>query len=63
VGTRVARVRTLGATSLFDGVTVGLVGAQKGCNGMLGRNSLALGTGPGDSLMLVASQTAAVRVP
>jgi hypothetical protein len=52
VGTRVVGVRTVGAASPFDGVTVGLGGVQTGCEGVVGRKSLTLGTGPIDVSML-----------
>jgi hypothetical protein len=54
VGACVAGVCARGATSPLDGVTVGLDGVQTDCEGVLGRNSLALGTGPIDSSSLVA---------
>ena len=42
------------AASPFGGVTVGSVGAQTSCEGVVGRKSLALGTGPIDSSMSIA---------
>ena len=42
------------AVSPFGGVTVGSVGAQTSCESVVGRKSLALGTGPIDSSMSVA---------
>ena len=52
VGASVAGVCALGATSPFNGVTVGL--GRSGCEGVVGRKSIALGTGPIDMSMLVA---------
>ena len=51
---RVVGVRTVGAASPFDGVTVGLGGVQTGCEGVAGRKSLTLGTGLIDVSMLFA---------
>jgi hypothetical protein len=48
VGASVAGVHALGATSPFDGVTVGLGGVQTGCGVVVVRKSLTLGTGPID---------------
>ena len=42
------------AVSPFGGVTVGSVGVQMSCKGVVGRKSLALGTGPIDSSVSVA---------
>ena len=59
VGASVAGVHARGATSPFDGVTVGLGSVQTDCEGVLGRNSLALGMGLIDSLSLVAQSSRA----
>jgi hypothetical protein len=45
-------VRTVGAASPFDRVMVGLGGVQTGCEGVVGRKSLTLGTGPINVSML-----------
>jgi hypothetical protein len=60
LGAPVAGVRAQGATSPFDGVTVGLGGAQMGCVGAVqlarsvGAWSAKVGTGPIDVLVSVA---------
>ena len=46
VGASVVVVCALGATSLFDRVTVGFAGVQMGCGIVVGQQSLTLGTGP-----------------
>ena len=42
------------AVSLFGGVTVGLIGAQMSCKGVVGQKLLMLGIGPIDSLLSIA---------
>jgi len=51
VGTSIVGVRALGATSLFDGVTVGLGCLQTGCAGVMrlvGRRGARLGLTKGN---------------
>jgi hypothetical protein len=59
LGAPVVGVRARGATSSFDGVTVGLGDAQTSCEGVVGRKSVTQGTGPIDSSMLVAQSNTA----
>jgi hypothetical protein len=62
LGAPVAGVRAQGATSSFGGVTVGLSGAQTGCEGVVGRKSLELGTGPIDWSVSVAQLNRLLQV-
>jgi hypothetical protein len=54
VGELVAMVRAWGATSSSGEVMVGVSGGRTSCGGIVGRNSLALGTGRIDSSSSVA---------